>query len=88
MKKLAFVLIGTGTLLTAACNRGNEDQINNAEMNQPAADLNALANDAANMADEANALGNQAENLANAVNEAADNTVNPQDADEQNVSGM
>ena len=67
MKKLAFVLVGAGALLTAACNKGNEDQVNNAEMNQPAPELNALANE------------------ANAV---SDNTVNPKDADEQNVSGM
>ena len=86
MKKLTFALVGTAALLTAACNRGNEDQVNNAEMNQPsAADLNALANDAANVANEAQALNAQAQNLQN---EAEDNTVNPKDADEQNVSGM
>jgi hypothetical protein len=86
MKKLTFALVGTAALLTAACNRGNEDQVNNAEMNQPSSsDLNALANDAANVANEAQALNAQAQNLQN---EAADNTVNPKDADEQNVSGM
>ena len=86
MKKLTFALVGTAALLTAACNRGNEDQVNNAEMNQPSSsDLNALANDAANVANEAQALNAQAQNLQN---EAEDNTVNPKDADEQNVSGM
>jgi hypothetical protein len=86
MKKLTFALVGTAALFTAACNRGNEDQVNNAEMNQPSsADLNALANDAANVANEAQALNAQAQNLQN---EAEDNTVNPKDADEQNVSGM
>ena len=55
-------------------------------MNQPASDLNALANDAANVANEAEALNAQAQNLAN--ESADDNTVNPKDADEQNVSGM
>jgi hypothetical protein len=86
MKKLTFALVGTAALLTAACNRGNEDQVNNAQMNQPASDLNALANDAANVANEAEALNAQAQNLANESND--DNTVNPKDADEQNVSGM
>jgi len=86
MKKLTFALVGTAALLTAACNRGNEDQVNNAEVNQPASDLNALANDAANVANEAEALNAQAQNLAN--ESADDNTVNPKDADEQNVSGM
>jgi hypothetical protein len=86
MKKLTFALAGTAALLTAACNRANEDQVNNAEMNQPStSDLNALANDAANVANEAQALNAQVQNLQN---EAADNTVNPKDADEQNVSGM
>jgi len=85
MKKLTFALVGTAALLTAACNRGNEDQVNNAEVNQPASDLNALANNAANVANEADALNAQAQNLAN---ETTDNTVNPKDADEQNVSGM
>jgi hypothetical protein len=86
MKKLTFALVGTAALLTVACNRGDEDQVNNAEMNQPSSsDLNALANDAANVANEAQALNAQAQNLQNA---AEDNTVNPKDADEQNVSGM
>ena len=87
MKKLAFLLATTPALLVAACNRGNEDQVNNAELNQPAADLNALANEAANTASEANALENQAQNLENEASNA-DNTVNPKDADEQNVAGM
>ncbi len=88
MKKLMFVAIGGVALMTGACNRGNEDQVNNAEINQPATDLNALANDAANNA-EADALGNQQQQLEqeNAAN-SSDNTVNPEDADEQNVSGM
>ena len=86
MKKLTFVLVGTVVLLTAACNRGNEDEVNNAEMNQPASDLNALANDAANT--EVNNLGNQQEQLNNEASAVDDNTINPKDADEQNVSGM
>ena len=85
MKKLTFALAGTAALLTAACNRGSEDQVNNAEMNQPASDLNALANEAANT--EVNNLGNQQEQLNNEA-KSDDNTVNPKDADEQNVSGM
>ena len=85
MKKLTFALVGTAALMTAACNRGNEDQVNNAEMNQPASDLNALANEAANT--EVNNLGNQQEQLNNEA-QSDDNTVNPKDADEQNVSGM
>jgi uncharacterized protein YcfL len=85
MKKLVFALVGVGALVTAACNRGNEDQVNNAEMNQPAVDLNAQANEAA--ANEVDTLNNQAAQLNNEAT-SDDNTVNPKDADEQNVSGM
>ena len=86
MKKLTFVLVGSAALLAAACSGGNEDQVNNADMNQYGAeDLNNLASDAANNA-EAEALGNQLNELNQ--EDAADNTDNPTDADEQNVSGM
>jgi hypothetical protein len=90
MKKLTFALIGSVALATGACSGGNEDQVNNAALNQPNTELNGLANDAANNA-EAEALGNQLQQLnqENASAKASDdNTVNPEDADEQNVSGM
>src|SRR4051794_25634462 len=85
MKKLVFATAWVVALSLAGCNYNNQDQVNNAELNQPAADLNALSNDAANDAanSEADALGNQERQLEN-----ADNTVNPDDAQEQNVSGM
>ena len=88
MKKLAFVMIGISVLGVAACSNSNQDAVNNAELNQPAADnLNELSSSAANDA-EAAALANQqaALNAENAA--AADNTTNPTDAQEQNVSGM
>ena len=88
MKKLSFAVIGAIALAVGACSGGSEDQVNNAEMNQPGQELNGLAADAANTA-EADALGNQQQQLENNVADApADNTVNPADADEQNVSGM
>jgi hypothetical protein len=87
MKYLSFAVIGAAALLTAACNRGNEDQVNNAEMNQTGAEqLNDLANEAAANA-EADSLANQQQQL-NAENTATDNTTNPDDAQEQIVSGM
>jgi hypothetical protein len=89
MKKLTFAVIGGIALLTCACNRGSEDQVNNAEMNQPGPELNDIANEAANNAAEADNLANQQQQLeTNNAAQATDNTVNPQDADEQNVSGM
>jgi hypothetical protein len=90
MKKLAFVTITMASLALAACNRGNEDAVQNAELNQPDAnELSDLANQAA-----LDAAANQAA-AQNAINEAVqeqnaavENVVNPIDADEQNVSGM
>ena len=88
MKKLAFAFAAGSALLVAACNNAGQDQVNNAELNQPSPELNGLANEAANNA-EADALGNQLDQLNNeAANGSDDNTVNPKDADEQNVSGM
>ena len=86
MKKLVFALSGLGALALAGCNYNSQDQVNNAEMNQPATDLNALSSEAANDAanSEADALGNQQNQLDN----QGDNTLNPDDAQEQNVSGM
>ena len=86
MKSLLFVTIATAALTLAACNRGNEDAVNNAELNQPDAELNDVANQAANA--EAAALANQ-QNMLAAENAAAqDHITNPKEADEQNVSGM
>lgn len=89
MKTLAFVTIATAALALAGCNRGNEDAVQNAEVNQPAAEqLNELANQAAMDAANAQAAANSAQTAANEANAVADNAVNPQEADEQNVSGM
>jgi hypothetical protein len=85
MKRLAFVVAGAAALTLAGCSGSNQDQVNNAELNQPAADLNDLSNQAA--MDAANA---EAANMAAQPNQnaAAENSVNPKEADEQNVSGM
>ena len=89
MKKFVFIVSGIAAFGLAACSSNNQDSVNNAEVNQPAAeDLNALSNDAATDANsEAAALGNQQAQL-NSENAAADDTTNPTDAQEQNVSGM
>ena len=90
MKRLAFACLGTAALALAACNNSNQDAVQNAEINQPDADqLNELANQAA--MDAANAQAAAQANLENQMqqeNATIDNTVNPTDADEQNVSGM
>ena len=84
MKKLSALAVAAGLMSLAACNNNNQDAVNNAELNQPAAeDLNGLANDAANNAQD-QALGNmQDQNAA-----AEDNTVNPTDAVENNIDAM
>ena len=82
MKRVAFVTVAVAALALGACDSGNQDAVNNAE-------LNDIANDAANNAAEAENLATQQAQLeANNATEATDNTVNPKDADEQNVSGM
>jgi hypothetical protein len=90
MKRLAFVTLGMAALALGGCNRGNQDAVQNAEINQPDADqLNELANQAA--MDAANAQAAAQANLQNAAdqgNASIDNMVNPTDAEEQNVSGM
>ena len=90
MKILVFVTFGAASLALAACDKSNQDAVQNAQLNQPEADqLNELANQAA--MDAANAAAAQANAQAQAMNEqnaSVDNAVNPQEADEQNVSGM
>jgi hypothetical protein len=88
MKRLVFAFAGAAALSLAGCSGNNQDQVNNAEMNQPSADeLNQAAMDAANDAAnaEAAALGAQQNALDNI---STDNAENPSDAQEQNVSGM
>ena len=89
MKKLVFLLAGTAALGLSACNNNNQDAVGNAEMNQPAPELNEQANEAAMDAANAQAaaLGNLEQQL-NDANAAADNVANPTDDEEQNVSGM
>jgi polyhydroxyalkanoate synthesis regulator phasin len=90
MKRLAFVTLGTVSLVLSACNNSNQDAVQNAELNQPNAEqLNDLAAQAAS--DAANAQAQAQANLQNKVeqeNAAAENVTNPAEADEQNVSGM
>ncbi|MGN6057331.1 MAG: hypothetical protein ACTHOI_01940 [Sphingomicrobium sp.] len=88
MKKLVFIVTGIAALGLAGCSSNNQDAVNNAELNQPQADnLNELSTSAANDA-EAASLGNQQAELNSENAAAADNTTNPTDAQEQNVSGM
>jgi hypothetical protein len=88
MKRLAFVITGMAALTLSACHNTNQDAVQNAELNQPnAEELNQLSSDAANDAANSATLGNQQNQLDQNASAVA-NTVNPTDAQEQNVSGM
>ena len=87
MKRLVFLSVGAPALSLAGVQRKQPGSVNNAELNQPAADLNALANDAADAANaEDQALGNQQQHL-NDENAARKRPI-PSEAQEQNVDGM
>ena len=79
MKRLGFVIVGDGCAGACGVQQQQQDAVQNAELNQPAADqLNELANQAA--MDAANARSRGAANQQKRLNEqnaAADNTVNP-----------
>jgi len=85
MKRLVFLIGGAAVLALSACSNNNQDAVNNAELNQPAADdLNTLANDAA-----ANAETEATNQPAVDENAAADvNVTTPTDAIENNVDAM
>jgi predicted component of type VI protein secretion system len=91
MNMRVFAIAGAAAISLAGCNSSNQDAVNNAELNQPAADqLNDQASEAANDAanSEAAALGNQQQQLEQENAAAQANSANPSDAQEQNVSGM
>jgi outer membrane murein-binding lipoprotein Lpp len=86
MKKVSIAVVALGLLALGGCNRGNQDQLNAADMNG-AKSLNDLSSDAANVASEAQALQNQAEQL-NEEAKAVDNATGPQTPADENIEGM
>jgi hypothetical protein len=78
MNKLTIALVGATSLALAACT--NQDQVDE-NANAETENLDALAGDAANVA-EAEALGNQADQL----NAAADDLANSGDGLEANAA--
>ena len=85
MKKASFVAIAVTLLGVAACNRGNQDQLNASDLNATQS-LDELSNDAANLASESQQLQNQAEQLNQEAQ--SDNAQGPQTEADENIQGM
>lgn len=86
MKKASLAAIASGLLALAACDRGNQDQLNASEANA-AENLDELSNDAANLASESQQLENQAAQL-NEQAQAVDNASGPETPADENIQGM
>jgi ABC-type oligopeptide transport system substrate-binding subunit len=86
MKKASLAVAAFALLALAGCNKGNEDQLNAANMNGTES-LDDLSNDAANVASEAQVLQNQAEQL-NEEAKAVDNATGPKTPADENIEGM
>lgn len=91
MRKFGLAIAALGLLAVAACDRGSEDRLgDNVEVNAaPAEDLNALSDQAADLAAEAEALENQSQQLdEEASNAVADEATGPETPADENIQGM
>jgi hypothetical protein len=86
MKIRTFALAASGLLALAACDRGNQDQLNASDVNATQ-NLDELSDDAANVASEAQALENHAEQLNQEAQDTQDAAGAQTPADE-NIQGM
>ena len=86
MRKFTLAIVGLTALALSAC-QNKQDQVTNADVN---ADLNALADNAAAVANEADTLANQAAQLENEAENVAAPTDNLADQSEADtaVNGM
>lgn len=85
MNKSGLAVVAFTFLALAACGQSNQDQLNQADMNTPADNLDMLANDAANQASEQEVLQNQAEQLNQ---ETTDNATGAKTPADENIAGM
>ncbi|HYI43647.1 MAG TPA: hypothetical protein VD768_08505 [Sphingomicrobium sp.] len=88
MKKFSLAAAALGLLALAACDRGKQEQLgNDVELNAaPAEDLNALSDQAADVAAEAEALQNQAAQLE--AETPAENATGAETPEDENIQGM
>ena len=90
MKKISLAAAALGLLAVSACDRGKQEQLgNDVELNaaQPTDDLNALSNQAAEVAAEAEQLRNQAAELE-LESDGTENAAGPETPADENIQGM
>lgn len=89
MKRVALAAAALAAILVGGCHRNNPDQLGeNVETSQSKADnLNALSDQAANVASEAQQLQNQANQL-NAEAKNTETAQGPQSSADENIQGM
>ena len=88
MKTISLAAAAVAALAIAGCDRGKQEQLgNDVELNAaPAEDLNALSDQAAEVAAEAEALQNQAAELE--AEAPAENATGPETPADENIQGM
>ena len=88
MKKISLAAAAVALLAVAGCDRGKQEQLgNDVELNAaPAEDLNALSDQAADVAAEAQELQNQAANLEQ--ESGTENLTGPETPADENIQGM
>lgn len=84
MKKSKLAVLGLGLLALAACGQGNQDQLNQADLNSESQNLDELSNEAANAASEENVLQSQQEQL----NQDAGSGAGAKTPADENIQGM
>lgn len=88
MKKISLAAAAIGILAASACDRGKQEQLgNDVELNaaEPAEGLNALSDQAAEVAAEAQELENQAVQIDQ---EATQDASGPETPADENIQGM
>lgn len=87
MRKGTLAAVAFGFLALAACGRGDQDKLNDADLNAENQSLDELSNDAANLASESQVLENQAEQIEQEA-QATDDAAGAETPADENISGM
>ena len=90
MRNFSLAAAAIGLLALAACDRGRQEQLgNDVELNaaEPTEDLNALSDQAAEVAAEAQELQNQANQIEQET-QPADEATGPETPEDENIQGM